>query len=187
MRKKTLGIIGGFESVADHLADDYALGALVRRAGLTVAIPNTIVAHDCAEKTAVDLFRHEMRWARTIRSVDPLGFAGLAITHALPLALLGALLGGITPAGFIVVAALACRFVLQVELDRALCLRDNVFWPGPLRDMMSFGVFVASFFGRGIEWRGHRYAVRADNTLAYYGEINRDADSVPSSALVRRV
>jgi len=187
MRKKTLGMIGGLESVADQLADDYALGVLVRRAGLTVAIPNTIVAHDCAEKTAVDLFRHEMRWARTIRSVDPLGFAGLAITHALPLALLGALLGGLTPAGFIVVAALACRFVLQVELDRALCLRDDVFWPGPLRDMMSFGVFVASFFCRGIEWRGHRYAVRADNTLAYYGEINRDADSVPSSALVRRV
>jgi ceramide glucosyltransferase len=187
MRKTTLGMIGGFESVADQLADDYAVGALVRRAGLTVAIPNTIVAHDCAEKTAVDLFRHEMRWARTVRSIDPLGFAGLAITHALPLALLGALLGGITPAGFIVVAALACRFVLQVELDRALCLRDDVFWPGPLRDMMSFGVFVASFFCRGIEWRGHRYAVRADNTLAYYGEAGSNADSVPSGALVRRV
>jgi ceramide glucosyltransferase len=187
IRKKTLGLIGGLESVADQLADDYVLGTLVRRAGLKVAIPNTIVAHDCAERSAVDLFRHEMRWARTIRSVDPVGFAGLAITHALPLALLGALLGGITPAGFIVIAALACRFVLQVELDRALFLRDNVYWPGPLRDVMSFGVFVASFFGRGIEWRGRRYAVRADNTLAYYGEAQSNADSVPSGALVRRV
>ena len=102
-------------------------------------------------------------------------------------ALLGALLGGITPAGFIVTAALACRFVLQVELDRALFLRDDVYWPGPLRDMMSFGVFVASFFSRRVEWRGHRYAVRADNTLAYYGEAESNADSVPSGALVRRI
>jgi ceramide glucosyltransferase len=187
IRHKTLELIGGLESVADQLADDYALGVLVRRAGLTVAIPNTIVAHDCAERSAVDLFRHEMRWARTIRSVDPLGFAGLSITHALPLALLGVLLGGITPAGFIVIAALACRFILQVELDRALFLRDDVFWPGPVRDVMSFGVFVASFFSRGVEWRGHRYAVRADNTLAYYEEAESNADSVPSGALVRRV
>ena len=171
IRKSTLELIGGLESVADQLADDYALGVLVRRAGLSVAISNTIVGHDCAERCAADLFRHEMRWARTIRSVDPVGFAGLVITHALPLALLGALLGGVTPAGFIVIAALACRFVLQVELDRALCLRDDVFWSGPLRDVMSFGVFVASFFGRGVEWRGHRYAVRADKTLAYYGEV----------------
>jgi ceramide glucosyltransferase len=112
-----------------------------------------------------------MRWARTIRSVDPFGFVGSAITHALPLALLGMVLGGITPAGIMVVAALACRFMLQVELDRAFHLRDDVFWPGPLRDVVSFIVFVASFFGRAIEWRGHRYIVQADSSLLYFGKI----------------
>jgi hypothetical protein len=44
------------------------------------------------------------------------------------------------------------------------------FWLGPMRDVVSFVVFVASFFGRGVEWRGHRYGVRADSTLARYGE-----------------
>jgi ceramide glucosyltransferase len=171
IRKKTLALIGGFESVVDQLADDYALGAQVRRAGLTVAIPATNVTHVCAQQSAADLFRHEMRWARTIRSVDPVGFIGSAITHAVPLALLGILLGGLTSAGIMVVAALACRFILQVELDRAFRLRDEVFWPGPARDVVSFIVFVASFFGREVEWRGHRYVVQTDSTLLYAGKI----------------
>jgi ceramide glucosyltransferase len=171
LRKKTLAMIGGLESVVDQLADDYALGALVRRAGLAVAIPNRIVAHVCAERSARELFRHELRWARTIRSVDPLGFAGLAITHAVPLALLGMVLGGATPACLIAAAAVACRFALQIELDRDFHLRDDFFWLGPIRDVLSFIVFVASFFGRVVEWRGRRYGVQADNTLAYYGEV----------------
>jgi ceramide glucosyltransferase len=171
IRKETLAAIGGLQSVADQLADDYALGAAVRRAGLGVAIPAYVVGHDCTQSSAQSLFRHELRWARTIRSVDPLGFTGTAITHALPLALLGLLLGGMTPLAALVPAAFVCRAVLQMELDRAFHLRGSFYWTGPLRDVVSFAVFVASFFGRRIEWRGHRYGVQADNTLAYYGEV----------------
>lgn len=170
LRKETLESIGGLAAIADQLADDYVLGALVRGAGLTVAIPAATVTHVCTEQTARDFFQHELRWARTIRSVDPLGYAGLVVTHALPLALLGTLFGGITPASFIVVAALACRFALQFELDRTFNLRDEVYWAGPIRDLLSFGVFVASFFVRRVEWRGHRYMLRPDNTLVYYSE-----------------
>jgi ceramide glucosyltransferase len=171
LRRRTLAAIGGFEAIVEQLADDYALGALVRRAGLAVAIPPCTVAHECTQRSADELFRHELRWARTIRFVDPIGFAGSAVTHALPLALLGLLLGGLTPAGLMVIAALSCRFALQRQVDRAFSLRDSLFWMGPIRDILSFAVFVASFFGRRVEWRGHRYNVQADNTLAYAGEV----------------
>jgi len=171
IRKETLAIIGGLQAVADQLADDYALGAAVRRAGFSVVIPAYIVGHECTQTTAQGLLRHELRWARTIRSVDPLGFAGTAITHALPLALFGLLLGGVTPLAVLVPVALACRAVLQMELKRAFHLRASLYRSGPLRDLVSFAVFVASFFGRGVEWRGHRYVVEADKTLAYYGEV----------------
>jgi ceramide glucosyltransferase len=171
IRKETLAEIGGLQSVADQLADDYALGAAVRRAGFSIAIPAYIVGHQCTQSTAHGLLRHELRWARTIRSVDPAGFAGTVITHAWPLALLGLLLGGMTPLAVLVPTALVCRAALQMELDRAFHLRRGFYWWGPLRDLLSFAVFVASFFGRGVEWRGHRYGVQADNTLAYYGEV----------------
>jgi ceramide glucosyltransferase len=169
LRRQTLAAIGGLEAVVEHLADDYVLGRLVRRTGLRIAIAATTVAHDCVQSSALDLFRHELRWARTIRSVDPLGFAGLIITHALPLALLGMVFGGVTPASLMVIIALACRFFLQTELAHAFYLREDFSWMGPLRDMLSFAVFVASFFGRGVEWRGHGYAVE-NGMLAYYGE-----------------
>ncbi|MGB7034186.1 MAG: bacteriohopanetetrol glucosamine biosynthesis glycosyltransferase HpnI [Xanthobacteraceae bacterium] len=171
LRKATLASIGGFEAVVDQLADDYALGALVRRAGLAVAIPRHIVTHACVERSAGELFRHELRWARTIRSVDPSGFAGLAVTHAVPLALLGLLFGGISPAALTIIVALACRYALALELDSAFALRGRRLWLLPLRDLLSFAIFLASFFGRDIEWRGQRYDVRPDKTLAYYGEV----------------
>jgi ceramide glucosyltransferase len=171
IRRETLAAIGGLESVADQLADDYALGAAVRRAGLDIAMPAYVVGHDCTQSSAAELIRHELRWARTIRAVDPAGFAGTVVTHALPLALLGLLLGGMTPLAILVPAALLCRTLLQMELDRTFHLRDRFYWWGPLRDLVSFAVFVASFCGRNVEWRGHRYGVQADNTLAYYGEV----------------
>jgi ceramide glucosyltransferase len=172
VRKSTLAGIGGLQSVADQLADDYALGMAVRRAGRKVAIPPLLVSHACAERSLRELSMHEIRWARTIRGVDSPGFAGLAITYAVPLALLGVILGGLTPAAWILAIALVCRFALQAELHRLFRLRSGIFWLGPIRDILSFTVFVASFFGRRVEWRGHRYGVNADQTLAYSSEAD---------------
>ena len=176
LTRTALTKLGGLQSAADQLADDYALGMAARRAGMHVAIAPFIVAHVCAEQSLRELLLHDIRWARTIRAMDPFGFAGLAITHAVPLALIGFLLGGLTPAALVVAAALACRFALQAELHRLFQLGNgwNIsqghFWLGPIRDVLSFIVFVASFCGRGVEWRGRRYGVRDDNTLARYGE-----------------
>ena len=176
LTEATLKKLGGLQSLADQLADDYELGMAARRAGFTVEVAPFIVTHVCTEPSLRELLRHDIRGARTIRAVDPFGFAGLAITHAVPLALIGFLLGGLTPAALLVALALACRFALQVELHRLFLLRDGWsisqghFWLGPIRDLLSFVVFVTSFFGRGVEWRGHRYGVRADSTLTRYGE-----------------
>ena len=176
LSKATLTKLGGLQSVADQLADDYQLGMAVRHAGLEVAIAPFLVTHICAERSLRELLRHDLRWARTIRAVDPVGFAGHAVTYALPLALLGLLLGGLTPAAWVLAAALLCRFALQAALHHLFQVANgrsiscSHFWLGPIRDVVSFMVFVASFFGRGVEWRGHRYGVRADSTLARYGE-----------------
>jgi ceramide glucosyltransferase len=176
LSKTTLAKLGGLQSVADQLADDYELGMAVRRAGREVAIAPFLVTHVCGERSLRELLRHDLRWARTIRTVDPLGFAGLAVTYAVPWALLGLIFGGLTPAVWVLAVALACRLALQAALHRLFPLDDGwsisfgQLWLGPIRDALSFVVFVASFFGRGVEWRGHRYGVRADSTLARYGE-----------------
>src|SRR5262249_36108147 len=71
LRRETLAAIGGFGAVADRIADDYAIGAAVRAAGMKVAVPSMVLEHACSERTAMELLRHELRWARTVRAVNP--------------------------------------------------------------------------------------------------------------------
>jgi ceramide glucosyltransferase len=166
MRRETLEQIGGFDAFLEYLADDNAIGEAVRGIGMRVAIPRWVVAHGCPELSAAELWSHELRWARTLRAVSPSGYAGLVITHPLPFALLGAWLNGLGVLGAgSVAAAIACRLVLQLQVDHTLQVSTSRWWLGPARDVLAFAVYVASFFVDVVSWRGQRYKVRADGTL----------------------
>ena len=94
VRKSVLAEIGGFAAFGERLADDYEIGRAIRARGYRIALPSFVVTHSSNEDSAGDLFRHELRWARTIRAIDGLGHMGSLITHPVPLAILGALLLG---------------------------------------------------------------------------------------------
>src|SRR5271163_699174 len=94
LKQETLSRIGGFEAVADELADDYAIGKAARLAGFRVVLPTMLVGHSFEEKSLREVMRHELRWARTIFTIDPVGYVGSGVTHALPLSLIGAALRG---------------------------------------------------------------------------------------------
>lgn len=166
LRHETLHLIGGFECVVDHLADDYALGEAVRALGLRIAIPPIAIAHCCSDSSLADLLRHELRWARTIALVDPAGFAGSVITHAFPIAIISLFFSDFTllPAS-VVILALASRLILHINIARSFALPNSSYWLGPARDMLSFGVFVTCFFARAVDWRGQKYVVNADGTM----------------------
>ena len=168
LRREMLEKVGGFRAFADHLADDNAIGEAVRRVGAKVAIPSLIVSHACPKRKVGELLHQELRWARTIRSVNPLGFFGSLVAHPLPFVLLAVLLGDFD--GFAIAmigGTLLCRVMLQREVDLAIDATASRWRLGPLRDLMSFLVFVASFFVTAVSWRGHRYRVHADGTLSY--------------------
>jgi ceramide glucosyltransferase len=166
LRRDMLTRIGGFEAFAEHLADDNAMGEAVRRTGASVAIPTLVIAHAWALHGARELLRQELRWARTIRAVDPLGFMGSVVTYSLPFALLALALDGPVPlSAAAIAAALLSRLVLQAQVDHALGAAEHRWRLGPVRDLLSFLVFIASFFGGAISWRGHRYRVGRDGIL----------------------
>jgi ceramide glucosyltransferase len=172
LRADTLAKIGGFEAVVDQLADDYAIGDLVRRLGLKVTLAPFTVAHVCAEQSGHSLFRHELRWMRTVRFINWVGFAGSAVTYPLPFALLALAFSGFGSLGVaMVLAALACRVLLQIQVDTTFGIRRNTLWTLPVGDVLSFVVFVVSFFGNAVDWRARRYNVRADGSLAHAVEI----------------
>jgi ceramide glucosyltransferase len=84
LRRATLERIGGFDALKDCLADDYWLAERVRALGLSTVLSRVMVATDVIEPTFSALWQRETRWLRTIRSVNPLGFASLIITFPTP-------------------------------------------------------------------------------------------------------
>ena len=165
LRREVLRRIGGFRAIAHHLADDYALGAAVRGLGYAVAVSGIIVDHTCGEASLRELIAHELRWARTLRGVSPWGYAGMVITHPLPFALLGVLCAPGAFAACVLLAAFACRLALQLQADRVLGRSVLGAWWGPVRDLLSFAVFVASFWPGDVAWRGRRHHPRRGGML----------------------
>ncbi len=165
LRRETLRAIGGFRRVADDLADDHALGAAVRALGLKVAIPNFTVGHACADRQVGDLVRHELRWQRTIRQIEPMGHVGSALAHPFAFACLAFIAEPSLAAIGFALAAFLMRAGLLLAVRRAFGVDRKAYRLLPLRDILSFGVFVASFFGRGVSWRGHRYDVAPSGAL----------------------
>ncbi|MDB5512310.1 MAG: glucosyltransferase, partial [Enterovirga sp.] len=165
LRRGTLEALGGFRSIADDLADDYVLGARVRALGLEVAATSFAIGHVCSERSLQDLVRQELRWVRTIRQIDPAGHAGSLLSHPLPLALLALILGpGLLPAG-LALAAIGLRLGVCLAVERAFGVKPQAYRLVPARDLLSFGMLVASFFGRAVSWRGQAYDVAANGVL----------------------
>jgi ceramide glucosyltransferase len=166
LRRRTLEAIGGFTVAANTLADDHALGNAVRTSGGRVVISRHLIDNIVVEPGLGSLFRHELRWARTLRSVAPLGYAGSVITHPMMLALL-ALIVGAQPAlaaGTLFVA-LVLRVVTAIANNRALRLRQIAIWLLPIRDALTFALFLTSFFAQAVTWRDQTFRVRSDGTL----------------------
>jgi ceramide glucosyltransferase len=164
MRKELLRKVGGFQSFADCLADDYAVGQAVRSAGYNVAVTSFSVEHACLQRDLRDFFRQHVRVARTIRAIDPIGYLGAVITHPFPLALLAALSGS-SDSLVLAAVALCCRFALCVTVERVFQLPHQCYLLVPCQDLLAFTVYILSFFGTGVSWRGQRYQVTNNGTL----------------------
>jgi ceramide glucosyltransferase len=165
LQRRSLAAIGGFEAVADCLADDYAIGAALAKRGEPVSVLPFAVGHVCSERSLRELWTHELRWALTIRSIDPWRYAGLVLTHPLPLALMALGLGGATAAALLALAAVACRAWVVLAVERSYGVSAHPYWLIPLRDLLSLAVFVAGFVARDVRWKGRRFKLLSEGTL----------------------
>jgi ceramide glucosyltransferase len=171
LRRATLARIGGLHALVDHLADDNALGRLVRGLGLAVRLAATVPATTVPETTLRALLRHELRWARTIRALAPVPFAASVVQYPLAWAALAVLVSaGAAWALALFAAAWAIRAALARGIDRSLApLLPGVAFPAPvwllpLRELMSVLVLAGGFTGSRVDWRGH--TMNADGPVA---------------------
>jgi ceramide glucosyltransferase len=167
LRRETLDEVGGFAAFADQLADDYEMGRAVRARGYTLAIPAMGVGHTAAENSARDLLRHELRWTRTIRLVNPAGYLGSFVTHGFVFGLMATAFLNFSIFSLAILAlTLASRVFLKYRIDRLFGTYAGPYGLMPLRDLLSFGVFVVSLFGETVHWRGTHFAVEPSGVMS---------------------
>jgi ceramide glucosyltransferase len=171
LRRETLEAIGGFARLRDELADDHRIGDEVRTLRLAVVLSPYLVEARVTEPTLADLWRHELRWARTVRAVAPAGFVGSALAHPTSIAALGAAIAGfgLTSCIFLVISCVL-RWATARVIAQALGVPPAKPWLLPVRDVLSFAVFVASFFGRTVFWRDEVFRVEASGRMTADGD-----------------
>jgi ceramide glucosyltransferase len=165
--KSMLARIGGFEAVKDHLADDFQLGNRVARLGMEVRFADGFVTLRGAPQGFMDVWKHLLRWSRTVRVCNPGGFAGSLILNLTSLAIF-ALLLDFRLFIFSALAAIGCR-ILFANAARNLALGVSGlwkrFWLIPCKDVLQFMLWVLAFRNGEVVWRGSNFRVLPDGTL----------------------
>lgn len=167
--RDALAAAGGFESVVNSLGDDYELGSRIAKAGFTVVLSREVVATLVAPYRLRDFFAHQLRWARTVRDARKAGYLGMIVTFGFPWAILNVIASGFSLSSLALlslVAAARITVALAIGvgiLNDGQVLRD--LWLLPLRDICAFGIWIWSFAGNSVTWRGEIYSLK-DGQLA---------------------
>ncbi len=153
-RRADLERIGGFESIAGYLADDYQLGHRIHGLGLKCVLSDTIVATHLGGNWS-DIWSHQVRWARTVRVSKFWGYVGLPLAFATVWALALAIAGRWGWA----LALLAARMAMATAAGWVVLRSPDVLrmWVLiPVRDLLTAAAWLAGLFGRTVLWRGQR-------------------------------
>jgi len=167
-RRSTLVAVGGLEALADDLADDHRLGALVSARGWRVALVPYLVCDHVVEPSLRALFLHELRWARTLRTLRPVGYALSLLTHAIPVSLVWlACASNVALALGMLGAHVGLRVLARAVIHRAVA--QPLHWGDtllvPARDVVSFVVGLLAFTGRQVRWNDDCLRVDAGGRL----------------------
>jgi ceramide glucosyltransferase len=163
-RRETIRRMGGFKVTADYCADDFVLGNETCKLGQTVILSHYAIDHIVLNTSLAGSLKHQTRWMKSTRFSRPKGHIGTALTFSVPfgiLALAAAAWLGHPFWGLALFAwSIATRIALSIAVGRFV-VRDPS-WFGllvlyPIRDLMGFGFWAASYLGRKILWRGHVY------------------------------
>ena len=168
-RRSDLVTTGGFEALADYLADDYELGRRIAALGLRVELSETVVETFLPNYDWKQFVDHQLRWARTIRDSRPGGYFGLVATFGLPWAFLALICArGSGWAWALLGAASFMRYAVALTVGRmALQDRQVTNWLAllPLRDFVAALVWFIGFWGHTVTWRGKVFELRDGKLL----------------------
>jgi ceramide glucosyltransferase len=159
-RKGALERVGGFDAVRSYLAEDFELGRLVAASGSSVILSRYVVEHRIGSEPLAANFTHRLRWNRSTRRSRPAGYIGQLFTNPLPLAIA---LVTVAPHWWPFAATLILLRIWAAKSVAVDVLRGRAGWLLlGWQDLLSFGFWIAGFFGNTIQWRGREYELLSD-------------------------
>jgi ceramide glucosyltransferase len=165
LRRRDLEKIGGFEAFVDYLADDYELGKRIAESGLKIELSEVVVETFLPAYSPSEFFAHQLRWARGIRDSRARGYFGLVFTFGVMWSGLLLLAGrGATWVWPIVGLTLLLRLAVVFVVGKAVLVDRHLLrqlWLLPVRDVMAAVIWIASFAGHTVTWRGNRFELKA--------------------------
>ncbi len=168
-RRRDLDRIGGFLSIVDYLADDYELGRRISElesngSRLKVLLSREVVDTHLPAYDFSGFLAHQMRWARGVRDARLGGYIGLVSTFGLMWSLLTVIAASAAPWSWAVLAAvLGLRIAVALAVGKSVLQDEKLpgqLWLLPLRDLIAVGVWIASFAGHTVVWRGETFELK---------------------------
>jgi ceramide glucosyltransferase len=182
VKKQALARIGGYEILGEYFANDFAIGNLIDKAGYAVVLSHHAIDHVVNQKTFQKMWNNQLRWAKSTRYSRPKGHLGSGLTFAMPFGLCGLIAGLLLGNARLGVALMSAAFlnrVLESWLVGWGVVRDPValkcFWLNPLRDLLGFVVWIASYAGAKTVWRDSRYELQGEKIVQ-----RKNADGSPA-------
>jgi ceramide glucosyltransferase len=169
IRRQQLREIGGFDALLDCLADDYQLGNRIARRGYSIALSPVVVECWSAPMGWAAVWKHQLRWARTIRVCQPVPYFFSLLSNATLWPLLWLI---VRPAAPVCALALGCwliRIMTALNLEQRLTQGRTLFalgWLVPVKDLLQTAIWLLAFLGNRVEWRGRQMRLRRDGKLA---------------------
>lgn len=171
-RRSVLEAIGGWDLLSRYLAEDFVMGQFASEKGFGVILSSYVIEHRIGSQSLRANFAHRLRWNRSTRRSRPAGYVGQVFTNPLPLAFI---LLAVQPASWPVLFPVAALRAWAAHSVSWHVLRDPLcrgkWWLIPLQDLLSFGFWLAGFFGNTIRWRDHRYRLERDGTFRPLGRV----------------
>jgi ceramide glucosyltransferase len=163
VRRRVFDQAGGFGALADHLADDFALGEMVERSGYRIEFADVVVESMPPDSPRfLEIFRHQVRWQRTVRLCNPAGYCGSFLLHGFSLATLALLIfGWDTRLAALAAGLLAAKALAAAAIQRLGGRRQRLIGLAclPLSEWLSFGAWLSGFAPGAVLWRGQLYHV----------------------------
>ncbi len=163
-RRPDLRRIGGFKSIVDYLADDYELGRRIADLGKEIVLSDSVVETHLPAYSLREFVGHQLRWARGVRDARLGGYVGLVSTFGLMWALATLIAAHAAPWSWaVLVEVLVLRVAVALAVGKAVLQDEQAIgqlWLLLVRDLVAVAIWVASFFGHTVTWRGDRFELR---------------------------